>query len=313
VPRGQIGARALALVGVLGTRFQMPQMKIRDLLAQLLGIDFSVGAISQAHGKVAAALAAPVEAAAASLSQATVVHMDETHYGREGGSGNWVWAVIQQRLAIYSVLPSRARYVIHNLIGTEPAAVVVSDRYAAYSYINAQQRQVCWAHLIRDFTRIAQRPGQAGRIGARLLGLGYVLFRWRDRGMTSATQFEPLMRRVRLALERGAAQTACTRTANTCANILKLWPALWTFTRHPGVEPTNNSAEQALRPVVLKRKVSGPTRSRRGDEFIARGFSAAETCRRQGRDLLAYLHQVMLAWIDKAPAPSLMPVPAPTG
>lgn len=313
VPRGQIGPRALALVGVLGTRFQMPQMKIRDLLAQLLGIDFSVGAISQAHGKVSAALAAPVADAAASLKQAAVVHMDETHYGREGTSGNWLWAAIQPRLAIYSALPSRARYVVHDLIGKHPAAVVVSDRYAAYSYIDARQRQVCWAHLLRDFNRIAQRPGQAGRIGARLLGLGYLLFRWRERGRTTAQQFEPLQRRVRQALERGAAQRACSRTANTCANILKLWPALWGFTRRPDVEPTNNSAEQALRAIVLKRKISGPTRSRRGDEFIARGFTAAETCRRQGRDLLAYLHQVMLAWIDRANAPTLLPLPDPTG
>ncbi len=81
VPRGQIGPRALAVVGVLGTKYQMPQMKIRDLLAQLTGLDFSVGAISQAHGKVAAALAAPVTEATQSLAQAPVVHMDQTRYG----------------------------------------------------------------------------------------------------------------------------------------------------------------------------------------------------------------------------------------
>src|SRR5574340_1097113 len=86
VPRGQIGPRALATIGVLGTQYQMPQMKIRDLLAQLTGLGFSVGAISQAHGKVAAALAAPVDEAMRSLAQASVVHMDETRYGREGSS-----------------------------------------------------------------------------------------------------------------------------------------------------------------------------------------------------------------------------------
>jgi transposase len=89
VPSGQIGPRALALVGVLGTRFHLTQGKIRDLLAQMLGLDFSVGAISQAHGKVAAALAAPVAAAAASLGDAAVLYMDETRYPREG-SANWV-------------------------------------------------------------------------------------------------------------------------------------------------------------------------------------------------------------------------------
>ena len=79
--------------------------------------------------------------------------------------------------------------------------------------------------------------------------------------------------------------------------------------------PTNNDAERALRPLVLKRKISGPTRSRRGDEFLARGFSVIESCRRQGRDALDYLHRAVVAWIDKATAPPLLHpvVPAPTG
>ena len=310
VPSGQIGPRALALVGVLGTRFHLTQGKIRDLLAQMLGVDFSLGAISQAHGKVAAALKAPVAAAAATLGDAPVLHVDETRYPREG-SANWVWGVIQPKLAIFSILPSRARYVITDLRGEVPKGVVVSDRYAGYAHIDASRRQVCWAHLLRDFTRISQRGGQAGRIGRRLLGLGCVMFRWRERGKTTAHQFEPLMRRLRSALQRGAAQLDCKRTANTCANLLKLWPALWGFITHAGVQPTNNAAEQALRGIVLKRKISGPTRSRRGDEFIARGFSVHETCRRQGLDLWAYLHRAVVAWIDKTSPPSLLP--APTG
>ena len=93
------------------------------------------------------------------------------------------------------------------------------------------------------------------------------MFRWRGRGCKN---YEPLQRRLRTTLQRGAAQSECSRTAKTCANLLRLWPALWTFTHHPDVEPTNNAAEQALRGIVLKRKISGPTRSRRGEEFIAR-------------------------------------------
>lgn len=135
----------------------MPQMKIRELLAQLTGLDFSVGAISQAHGKVVAVLAAPVDEAMRSLAQASVVHMDEMRNGREGSIGNWVWAAIQQRLAICAVLPSRARYVIHDLIGAKPVAMVVSDHCAGYAFIDAQQGQMCRAHLLRDFRRIAKR------------------------------------------------------------------------------------------------------------------------------------------------------------
>jgi len=92
-----------------------------------------------------------------------------------------------------------------------------------------------------------------------------------------------LQRRARRLLEKGVAQHGCSRTANTCANLLKLWPALWNFITHPGGEPTTNAGEQALSGIVLKRKISGPTCSSRRDEFIACGFSAYETCRRQGR------------------------------
>lgn len=311
VPAGQIGPKALALIGTLATHYQLTQFKVRDLLARMMGVDFSVGAISQAHGLVAQALAAPVAQAREYVRLAPVKHLDETKYPREGG-GNWAWGVVTPKVVVYSLLPSRARYVAQDLIGAKPVGVVVSDRYVVYDYVDAGQRQICWAHLLRDFLRISQRAGQAGRIGRCLLGAGYLLFRWRAQGR-SAAQFEPLCRRLKRALERGSAQTQCTRTANTCANLIKLWAAMWTFLHDETVPPTNNAAEQALRAVVLKRKISGPTRSRRGDEFIARGFSAYETCRRQGRDLWNFMHQAVVAFIDKTTPPSLLPDQAPSG
>lgn len=305
VPSGQIGPRALALVGVLGTHYHLTQYKTRDLLARMLGVDFCVGAISQAQGKMALALAAPVQQIAGHVAQAPVKQMDETRYPREG-SANWAWAVVTPGMVWYSLLPSRARYVATSLVGEQFNGILVSDRYAVYDYVDVQQRQVCWAHLQRDFTRIAQRGGVAGQIGRGLLGAGYVLFRWKAQVKT-AEQFDPLRRRVKRLLLQGSTQTQCKRTANTCANLLKLWPALWTFLGNKAVPPTNNDAERALRALVLKRKISGPTRSKRGDQFLARGFSVYETCRRQGRDLWSYMHQAVVAWIDNDTPPSLVP------
>jgi transposase len=311
VPSGQIGPRALALIGMLGTHYHLTQFKVRDLLARVLGVDFSVGAISQAHGKVALALKAPLAQVGDHMAQAPLKHLDETRYPSEGGH-NWAWAVVTPQVALYSLLPSRARYVAHSLIGEQPSGIVVSDRYAVYDYVDVQRRQVCWAHLLRDFKRIGERAGEAGRIGQRLLGAGYVLFRWREQDK-SAVQFEPLCRRIKRLLEQAAAQTACQRTAKTCANLLKLWPALWSFLDDKTVPPTNNEAERALRALVLKRKISGPTRSRRGADFIARGFSVYETCRRQGRDLWGFMHEAVIAWIDQSTPPSLVPSAAPSG
>lgn len=306
VPRGQIGPRALALVGWLGTQCHLTQGKIRDLLARLLGVNFSVGAISQAQGQVAQALKAPVAAAAQTLAQGAVLHMDETSLPREGRPSSWAWAVVQPKLAIYTIMPSRARYVAQALIGHQPGGWLVSDRYAVYDWVDVQRRQVCWSHLLRDFRRISERAGLAASLGRRLLGLGYLMFRWRERGQHTEREFEPLQRRIRQALEVGARQ-ACKRTAATCANLLTLWPALWAFLRQAGVPPTNNAAEQALRTLVLKRKISGPTRSRRGEEFIARGYTVVESCRRQGRDALGFIQQAMHAFLAGSVPPTLHP------
>ena len=310
VPRGQIGPRALALVGVLGTQYHLTQHKIRDLLAQVLGVDFSVGAISQAHGLVAQALAAPVQQVRQGLLQAaadaaTVVGMDETRYPREG-TANWVWAAVLPKLVVFNILPSRARYVAKEMLGEQPKALLVSDRYVVYNWVDVQQRQVCWAHLLRDFQRMAERAGTAGRIGAKLLGVGYLLFRWREQGRPTAA-YQTLRRRVRRALEQGQTQTQCRRTQATCAELLKLEPALWSFLQRPDVPPTNNASERAIRNIVLKRKISGPTRSRRGDDFIARGYTVLETCKRQGRNVLGFMNEAIGSWLGNGPAPSLLP------
>jgi transposase len=317
VPKGQLGPRALSLVGVLGTRYHLTQRKIRNLLDQLMDLSFSVGAISQAHGKVARALKTPVAEAVASMRSADALWVDETRYPREG-IRNWVWAAVQPLLAVFAIYPSRARYVILDFIGDKCTAAVTSDRYAGYAFIDPERRQICWAHLLRDFNRIGQRQGLAGQIGRRLLGLGLVMFRKRDKKQLRGQTLDGLQHRIRMALERGAQQVHCSRTANTCANILKLWPALWAFTTNDKLVPTNNAAEQALRSIVLKRKISGPTRSLRGDQFLARGFTVHETCLRQGVDLWDFMHKAVHAFIANTAPPSLVPrtgppVAAPTG
>ena len=146
-------------------------------------------------------------------------------------------------------------------------------------------------HLLRDFNRIRQRGGLAGQIGRRLPGLGFVMFRRREKRQLAGQRLARLQRWVCATLGRGVQQGRCSRSANTCANSVKLWPALCTVTANPALAPTNNAAEQALRSLVLKRKISGPTRSLRGDQFLSRGFSVHETCLRQGVDLRQFMHQ----------------------
>ena len=225
---------------------------------QVVELDFSVGAVSQAHDKVTLALTEPVHEAARTLADAPVKNVDETRYPREGTTCQWVWGVVTPRVVVFNLLPSRVRYVIHSLLGEAPQGEGTSDRYAGYAHISVEQHQLCWVHLLRDCARISERHGLPKRIDAKLLGADYVLFRCRQAGK-SAQAFEPLQRRIQRALEQGAAQTTCPRTAAICVNLLKSWTSLWAFLHHADVAPTNNDAERALRAIVVKRPLSALT------------------------------------------------------
>jgi transposase len=158
-------------------------------------------------------------------------------------------------------------------------------------------------------------PGRAiGQDALRLLG--GLFGAWADlraeptqrpRFVRRARQYQWRLRRV---LERGQ-QCGCDKTANFCADLLKLWPALRTFVTVPGIEPTNNAAEQALRPAVLWRKGSFGTQSAGGNAFVTRLLSVAATCKQHDRSLLAYLTAVCTAAQRGQPIPSLLAPPPP--
>lgn len=305
VPRGQLGPRALALVGTLAGQFHLSQAKVRDLLGQVMGVRFSLGAISQAHGHVAQALAAPVRELHLEIARAPVRHADETSH-QSHTSLMWLWAQVTPWGAGFRVDPSRGKLAAQALLGKEPQGMIVSDRYAGYAWIDSSQRQVCWSHLLRDFARIGLRQGLPGRIGRRLEAYGFTLFRWRGAGAPAA-HYGWLQKRIRTQLQAAADQSSCSRTAKTCRNLLALWPALWHFLDDPAVAPTNNAAERALRGFVIRRKLSYFTRSGRGLRFIEHTFSAVQTCRLQGRNVFDYMTQALSAWLAGTSPPSLVP------
>ena len=107
-------------------------------------------------------------------------------------------------------------------------------------------------------------------------------------------------------LQRGAA-CACAETAGTCAKILEEEAALWTFARVEGLEPTNNAAERALRPAVLRRKRSFGNHSEAGGLYVSRLLSVVQTRKRQGLSVLEYLQQALESYRHGLPIPKLFP------
>ena len=200
---------------------------------------------------------------------------------------------------MFAVRDTRRAEEAKQLLGDGFAGVVTSDRYGGYDWI--QRRQLCWAHLKRDFQSLADAGGKAEAIGNKLLGLTGALFhhwhRQRDGTITRTTmrrRLRPLWWPVYEALEEGAL-TLRGKLGGMCQHILDRYDHLWTFPEHPDVEPTNNASERALRHAVLWRKLSFGTQSPAGSRFVETLLSVLETCRQQDRNVFAFVTHAVQA------------------
>lgn len=312
VSRRVTGARLLAAIGMFTGAYHLSKRQVQGVLADLFGIDLSVGAISEGEAAIADALVGIVADAHTHVQQAAVVHADETGH-KERGARHWLWLVATQCVAVFLVAATRSAQAARAALGEGFAGILVSDRYAAYAWVAAQRRQLCWAHLLRDFTKMAERSGASGRIGDELLACARHMFACRHRvrdGTLSRKVFGyemPFLRhRIETLLQEGA-DCRHPQTARTCRHILKQRHALWTFLETPGVAPTNNHAERTLRGFVLWRKISFGTQSARGSRYVERIMTVAGSCKLQGRNILDFLTQAIQAHWGHGSAPSLVP------
>src|SRR6266545_3155624 len=192
------------------------------------------------------------------------------------------------------------------------AGVPSSDRWWAYNYLGPERRQVCWSHLVRDFTAHAEglaaqkEFGEAGLAIAAGVFAAWNAFKADGDRTALKRRLAPLACELRGLLERQGRKSAKTKRHRLFAkNLLKVWPALWTFAATEGVEPTNNAAERALRGPVIHRKLSLGSQSEDGERTIERLLSASVTCRLQNRSLFAYFAEVLNASIRGDPIPLL--------
>lgn len=306
VPQGQLGPSALAVIGTLSSQCHVTQHKLTRVLAELFGLRFSVGCVSAGHGLVAEALKPATSELHAALQAAPVKHMDETSHQCHDGL-MWTWVMATTWGATFHIEPSRGQCAAKTVLGSAPSGILVTDRYAGYHWVDPEQRQICWSHLLRDFRRIGQRDGLPGSLGRTLLRMGQWMFRCIHRG-TLAQNTARLQARMRRTMTRAAEQNVCDKSARTCRNLLEMWHTLWRFTTDPAIPPTNNLAERALRGVVIHRKISYVTRSGRGMRFVERAYGAAHTCNLQKRSLFQFLWATLDYHFQAIiPRPSLVP------
>jgi transposase len=316
MPEGSFGPRVQATVGYLTGRMGASQREVQEILATLCQTKVSVGSITALEQAVSTALATAVAEAQQYVQRQPVRNADETSW-RERTKRLWVWISVTPLVSVFRLLKTRGAAGAKELLGAEVWGTIGTDHYAGYHWIDPCQRQLCWAHLKREFVAWRQRTGETARIGLALLAVEKQLFtawyRVRDGTLTWAdfqVAMLPLMARVRTLLEEGAAG-ADAKAQGTCRNLLKREAALWTFVWESGVEPTNNSAERPLRRAVLWRRRSFGTQSAAGSQFVERILTAVTTLRQQRRDVLDYLTAACAAAICQQPAPSLLPLPPP--
>jgi len=312
VPTGAFGPRLQALVVLFTGAYRVSKRNVVQLLDDCFGVRLSLGSIKRLESDACAALAAPVAEAQAYVQAHPHVHMDETGW-RQAGRRAWLWTAGTSLVVVFALRFSRGSKVAKELIGEDYKGILISDRWSGYTWIPLSRRQLCWAHLKRDFQKIADVGGEVGAIGEGLQAQRKKLFsywhRVRDGTLKRSTlrsYVSPIRAEVKALLRQGE---ACddAKTAGMCKALLKTEQAMWTFVRVEGIEPTNNDAERALRHAVIWRKTSFGTQSHAGSVFVERVLTAVGTLRAQGRDVLDYLTATCTNALRGTPAPTLLP------
>jgi transposase len=305
------GPRLAAALSYLSGSQYVSQRGLEDVCEVVFGVPLSLGSVGFLQEQIGQALEPAHQEIAAEVRPAPFKNVDETGW-KQAGCKRWLWAAVTTQAALFVIHLRRGVAGLRALLGAAVQGLIVSDRWSAYQAVPVERRQLCWAHLRRDFQAMVDRGGVAAGVGEDLLLDTEVLFglwykvrdgtrrrRWLERQIDDWLRAE-----VRDSLERGAA-CGCAKTAGVCAEILKLEPALWTFARQEGMEPTNNAAERALRPAVIKRKRSFGCHSEGGCRFVERLLSVTATLRLRQRPVMDYLVEALVAHRYGLPAPGL--------
>jgi len=311
VPSGCFGPRLEAAVATLSIRNRLSRRDLVELLNELFGCALAAGTVDAILQRTSRALDPAYQQLLEHIQAAPAVNVDETGW-RLRGKRRTLWGAFTDRAAVFRLADSRHNRELHALLGHDFGGIVGSDRWAAYDTLDPLNRQVCWSHLLRDFTFHAEAHAPAqkqfGEEGIEIAK--HVFVAWRhfqddhDRDAL-AKRIAPLKTNLQTLLERGSHGKRHNRTRRFANNLLRVSPALWTFTTTPGVEPTNNAAERGLRGAVIYRKLSLGSQSHNGEHMIERLLSISQTCRLQHRSMFAYTTDVLTAKTRGDPTPAL--------
>jgi transposase len=305
------GPRLAATMSYLVSCHHVSKRGVEEIVEDVCDAPMSLGRVASLEQEMSAALEPAYTEAVAAVRQAAVKNVDETGW-KQAGRKCWLWVATTATVAAFIIHARRGLIALTVLLGERIEGIIISDRWSTYQQVPVWRRQVCWAHLKRDFQKCVDRgrPGRA--IGEGGLAIVAKLFKaWHTFRGGGCTREElqkslwPVARRLDRLLEQGCA-CADTHVAQFCANLSDLGEALWLFMIEEGVEPTNNHAERMLRRGVLWRKNAFGCHSERGCRFVERIMTVVQTLRLQKRKVLAFLYASLRAHRCATSGPQLV-------
>jgi transposase len=309
---GLIGPNLTTLIAYLKGVCHASYATTRKFLRDVVGLSISRGQLAKVIAKVSDALEQPYQELIEDLPAQAVLNVDETGH-KDRGQAMWAWCFRASLYTLFKIDPRRSADVLIEVLGREFDGVLGCDYFGAYRRYMREfgvKLQFCLAHLIRDVKYLMTLPDcRDQRYGAALrLALRWLFGVIHRRQELSEEEFQRQLEAARksvLTLAQCGASTPATQAIK--ARFEQFGESYFRFITTPGVEPTNNLAEQAIRFVVIDRHITQGTRGETGQRWSERMWTVIATCVRQGRSVLDYLRQAVQAHWQGAEAPSLLP------
>jgi len=309
---GEIGHNLRALVAYMRSQGRMSIGSLKFFFSEILKIDVSRGWVYESGMFVSDAVKEAWEILGEEIQKADVVNMDETGFGHK--ERNWIWVALSARTVFFHFSHTRGFEALKVILPETFAGVLITDRFSTYKKMKEAMRQFCWAHLKREFIALSEsKDAEVAKLGKQLLDDQVRVFdKWHEfkagtitRGQLRMSSSIILARIKQNLMQISKMEHKAARVLGK--DLLLHWNKLWVFLRVDNVEPTNNSAERALRPLVILKRIFQRLPSTRGKQFFERLFSIGATARVRGVPIFEWLIEAVRASCEKRPLPALEP------
>lgn len=304
-----VGPQLSATMAYLAGSHGMSRRGIEEVVETMLRVPIAVGTIANLEQEMSAALGPAYQEVRHQVAEAAVKHLDETGW-KEAGKKRWLWVAATATAVLFLIHPRRNLDALRLLLG-RLSGILVSDRWCAYDHWDEDCRQLCWAHVKRNWDKQIERGGEARALGERwLAGHRRVFELWhlyRGGGCSRAAMGERMIPQIEAMgdLLQDGVRSRDARLSRYCARLLDRYPLLWLFASVEGVEPTNNHAERVQRRAVLWRRRSFGCQSPAGCRFAERILTVVQTLRLQNRNTLEFLGRTLTAYRQGLSTPKL--------